>query len=29
MTNAVQRSNAEIVANNLGNRLSLQYTWFF
>lgn len=29
MTNATQRNNAEIVANNLGNRLSLQYTWFF
>ncbi len=29
MTNAVQRSNAEAVVNNLGNRLSMQLTWFF
>lgn len=29
MTNTVQRSNAEAVVNNLGNRLSMQLTWFF
>lgn len=29
MTNAIQRSNAEAVVNNLGNRLSMQLTWFF
>jgi phosphate-selective porin len=29
LTNAIQRSNANIVANNLGNRVSLQLTWNF
>lgn len=29
ITNATQRSNAGIVADNLGDRASLQLTWFF
>lgn len=29
ITNAVQRANANIVANNLADRISLQLTWFF
>jgi len=29
ITNAGQQGNAEAVVNNLGNRLSMQLTWFF
>ena len=29
LTNPVQRSNARIVADNLGDRASLQLTWYF
>lgn len=29
MTNAIQRNNAEVVANNLADRVSLQLTWYF
>jgi hypothetical protein len=29
MINPTQRANANVVANNLADRISLQLTWFF
>jgi hypothetical protein len=29
ITNATQRTNAQVIADNLADRVSVQLTWFF